>query len=36
MKVVVTGAVGLYTVSGSYQFYVDTITQDGVGELYRK
>ena len=36
MKVVVTGAVGLYTVSGSYQFYVDTITQDGMGELYLK
>ena len=36
MKVVLTGAVGLYTVSGSYQFYADTITPDGVGELYLK
>ncbi|MBR1584358.1 MAG: exodeoxyribonuclease VII large subunit [Clostridia bacterium] len=36
MKVVLTGAVGLYTVSGSYQFYVETITRDGVGELYLK
>lgn len=36
MKVVVSGAVGLYTVSGSYQFYVDAMTQDGVGELYLK
>lgn len=34
MKVLLQGAVGLYTVSGSYQFYADTITQDGVGELY--
>ena len=36
MKVVLTGAVGLYTASGSYQFYADTITLDGVGELYLK
>lgn len=36
MKVVLTGAVGLYTVSGSYQFYAENITQDGVGELYLK
>ncbi len=36
MKVVLTGAVGLYTVSGSYQFYAETITRDGVGELYLK
>lgn len=36
MKVVLTGAVGLYTASGSYQFYADTITLDGMGELYLK
>ena len=36
MKVVLTGAVGLYTVSGAYQFYAENITQDGVGELYLK
>ncbi len=34
MKVVLTGAVGLYTASGSYQFYADTITLDGMGDLY--
>ncbi len=34
MRVVLTGAVGLYTVSGSYQFYAENMTQDGVGELY--
>ena len=34
MKVILSGAVGLYTVSGSYQFYADHITLDGVGELY--
>ena len=36
MKVVLTGAVGLYPVSGTYQFYAENITQDGVGELYLK
>ncbi|MBE5782368.1 MAG: exodeoxyribonuclease VII large subunit [Clostridiales bacterium] len=34
MKVILSGAVGLYTVSGSYQFYVEDMKQDGVGELY--
>ena len=34
MKVILGGAVGLYTVSGSYQFYVEEMKQDGVGELY--
>ncbi len=34
MKVILTGAVGLYTTSGSYQFYADTITLDGMGDLY--
>ncbi len=36
MKVVLTGAVGLYTASGSYQFYADTMSLDGMGELYLK
>ncbi len=36
MKVVLTGAVGLYTASGSYQFYTESITLDGMGELYLK
>lgn len=36
MKVVLTGAVGLYPERGSYQFYAESITRDGVGELYLK
>ncbi|MBE5787292.1 MAG: exodeoxyribonuclease VII large subunit [Clostridiales bacterium] len=36
MKVILQGAVGLYTVSGAYQFYAESITLDGVGELYLK
>ena len=36
MKVVLTGAVGLYPERGQYQFYAETVAQDGVGELYLK
>ena len=36
MKVVLTGAVGLYAERGSYQFYAEGMTRDGVGELYLK
>ena len=36
MKVVLTGAVGLYAERGSYQFYAESMTRDGVGELYLK
>ena len=36
MKVVLTGAVGLYPERGSYQFYAESITRDGVGELFLK
>ena len=36
MKVVLTGAVGLYAERGSYQFYAESVTRDGVGELYLK
>ncbi len=36
MRVVLTGTVGLYTQSGSYQFYTDQMAQDGVGELFLK
>jgi len=36
MKVILQGGVGLYTVSGAYQFYAENITLDGVGELYLK
>ena len=36
MKVVLTGAVGLYPERGSYQFYAENITRDGVGELFLK
>ena len=34
MKVILQGAVGLYTSSGAYQFYAENITLDGMGELY--
>ncbi len=34
MKVTVTGHVGVYAKSGSYQLYCDEIEQDGVGALY--
>lgn len=34
MKVVLVGSTGLYTVSGSYQFYAEAMLQDGVGELF--
>lgn len=33
-QVVVVGAAGLYTVSGSYQLYVDEMTKDGSGNLF--
>ncbi len=36
MKVVLTGAVGLYAERGQYQFYAESMTRDGVGELYLK
>ena len=36
MKVVLTGAVGLYAERGSYQFYAESITRDGVGDLFLK
>ena len=36
MKVVLTGAVGLYPERGAYQFYAESVTRDGVGELYLK
>ena len=36
MKVVLTGAVGLYAERGTYQFYAESMTRDGVGELYLK
>ena len=36
MKVVLTGAVGLYPERGSYQFYAESMTRDGVGELFLK
>ena len=34
MKVVVTGSASLYTQSGTYQLYADSMTQEGAGELY--
>ena len=34
MKVLVSGRVSVYEQSGSYQIYVDTMLEDGVGSLY--
>ena len=34
MKVLVSGRVSVYEQSGSYQLYVDTVLEDGVGSLY--
>ena len=36
MKVLVSGAAGLYVQGGKYQFYADGMEQDGMGELYRR
>lgn len=36
MRVVLEGSVGLYTASGSYQFYAEGIKKDGTGELYER
>ena len=36
MKVVLVGSAGLYSVSGSYQFYAEAMRQDGVGELFER
>lgn len=36
MKVLLQGSVSLYTATGSYQFYVESMKQDGQGELYEK
>ena len=34
MKVLVTGRVSVYEATGGYQIYVDSITEDGLGNLY--
>ena len=34
MKVLVTGKVSVYEATGGYQIYVDSITEDGLGNLY--
>lgn len=36
MRVVLSGAVGLYTASGSYQFYAEGMQKDGTGQLYER
>ena len=36
MKVTVSGSVGLYTRSGQYQFYADSLEAQGVGVLYER
>jgi len=33
-QVILTGSVGLYPKTGSYQFYADAMEQEGIGELY--
>lgn len=33
-KVLVTGRIGIYEATGSYQIYVDDMMEDGVGNLY--
>ena len=34
MKVLVSGKVSIYEVSSNYQIYVDTMLEDGLGNLY--
>lgn len=34
MKVLVEGSVSVYDVAGTYQIYVDTLEQDGIGNLF--
>jgi exodeoxyribonuclease VII large subunit len=36
MMVLLSGSVGLYTASGSYQFYGQTMEKDGLGALYER
>lgn len=36
MRLVLMGSVGLYTASGSYQFYAEGAMQEGVGDLYQR
>ena len=34
MKVMITGRIGVYEATGSYQIYADSMIEDGVGNLY--
>lgn len=34
MKVLITGSIGVYPLSGNYQIYVEDLLEDGVGNLY--
>ena len=36
MRVLLTGSAGLYVQNGKYQFYAESIRQDGVGDLYQQ
>lgn len=36
VRVVARGAAGLYTASGRYQFYAEGLTEDGMGDMYRR
>ena len=35
-SIILTGSVSLYSKDGSYQFYVEALKRDGVGELYAR
>lgn len=34
MKVLIEGSISVYDIAGTYQIYVDTIEQDGIGNLF--
>ena len=36
MKVLVEGRVSVYEATGSYQIYVESMQEDGIGNLYLK
>ena len=34
MKVLISGSISIYEATGNYQMYVDSILEDGIGNLY--
>ena len=36
MKVLVTGKVSIYEATGAYQIYIESMEEDGIGNLYLK